>query len=58
MYTGAPVPAGADAVVQVEDTEVVSQASPSSSAGAQKVVRIKKAATVGQDIRPIGSDIM
>eukprot|EP01025_Chloroclados_australasicus_P023399 TRINITY_DN2373_c0_g1_i1.p2 TRINITY_DN2373_c0_g1~~TRINITY_DN2373_c0_g1_i1.p2 ORF type:complete len:431 (-),score=59.55 TRINITY_DN2373_c0_g1_i1:394-1644(-) len=50
MYvtTGAPVPNRADAVVQVEDTE--------KSQDAQHV-KILKAATKGQDIREIGSDM-
>lgn len=46
--TGAPVPEGADAVIQVEDTERV----PGSSE-----VTILKAAKAGQDIRTVGSDI-
>jgi len=50
--TGAPVPAGADAVIQVEDTEKL----PPGPDGAPRV-RILKAAKVGQDIRPVGSDI-
>eukprot|EP00798_Chlamydomonas_sp_ICE-L_P023126 gene23126-30327_t len=53
ITTGAPVPPGADAVIQVEDTERVEMADGS------KRVMIKKAAKgPGQDIRPIGSDIM
>ena len=48
ITTGAPVPDGADAVVQVEDTERVP--------GTQEVT-ILKAATPGQDIRTVGSDI-
>lgn len=48
ITTGAPVPTGADAVIQVEDTERV----PGSSE-----VTILKAATAGQDIRTVGSDI-
>ncbi|KAG2490454.1 hypothetical protein HYH03_011090 [Edaphochlamys debaryana] len=53
ITTGAPVPPGADAVIQVEDT----QALPPGE-GEQKRVRICKAAKPGQDIRPVGSDIM
>lgn len=50
--TGAPVPAGADAVVKVEDTE---PAAPGE--GGQRRVVIKKAVTSGKDIRQVGSDI-
>ncbi|EFJ48728.1 hypothetical protein VOLCADRAFT_90518 [Volvox carteri f. nagariensis] len=52
ITTGAPVPPGADAVVQVEDTEVA----PQGPDGVRRV-RINKAAKAGQDIRPVGSDI-
>ncbi|KAH9488148.1 hypothetical protein Btru_064953 [Bulinus truncatus] len=54
INTGAPVPAGADAVVQVEDTELV-EASVDGKTEIQ--VKILKFPTVGQDIRPVGSDI-
>lgn len=50
ITTGAPIPAGADAVVQVEDTERVA-----SSNGAR--VRIHRQARVGEDIRTVGSDV-
>ncbi|XP_017784378.1 PREDICTED: gephyrin [Nicrophorus vespilloides] len=53
INTGAPVPPGADAVVQVEDTKV----HISDAKGEEITVEILKAPTVGQDIRPIGSDI-
>ncbi|KAG2449667.1 hypothetical protein HYH02_005196 [Chlamydomonas schloesseri] len=53
ITTGAPVPPGADAVVQVEDTEKLPDGE-----GGQRRVRICKAAKAGQDIRPVGSDIM
>lgn len=49
--TGAPVPPGADAVIQVEDTEKLA------GADGRPSVRINKAARPGQDIRPVGSDI-
>ena len=52
ITTGAPIPPGADAVIQVEDTEAQSL-----EAGGLKCIRICKAATVGQDIRAVGSDI-
>ena len=48
ITTGAPVPDGADAVIQVEDTERVPGAAE---------VTICKAAKAGQDIRTVGSDI-
>lgn len=48
ITTGAPVPEGANAIIQIEDTERVPGAAE---------VTILKAATVGQDIRTVGSDI-
>ncbi|CAG5134813.1 unnamed protein product, partial [Candidula unifasciata] len=54
INTGAPVPAGADAVVQVEDTELV-EASKDGSTEIQ--IKILTCPKVGQDIRPVGSDI-
>ena len=48
ITTGAPVPDGADAVIQIEDTERVPGASE---------VTINKPAKAGQDIRTVGSDI-
>lgn len=54
ISTGAPVPEPCDAVVQVEDTELLQ----ASSDGTQElVVNILKAPKKGQDIRPVGSDI-
>lgn len=46
IMTGAPVPAGADAVVMVEETSMV---------GAR--VHIRSAVSVGQNIRPAGSEV-
>ncbi|XP_066141382.1 gephyrin [Euwallacea fornicatus] len=54
ISTGAAVPAGADAVVQVEDTTLVAV---SENGEEEAVVRIDVAPTIGQDIRQIGSDI-
>eukprot|EP00054_Salpingoeca_dolichothecata_P013272 m.74010 g.74010 ORF g.74010 m.74010 type:complete len:645 (-) comp20393_c0_seq1:96-2030(-) len=54
ITTGAPIPPGADAVVQVEDTDLL-EASPDGKE--EKKIRILKAATKGQDIRSPGSDI-
>ncbi|TSW08322.1 Gephyrin [Bagarius yarrelli] len=54
VTTGAPIPCGADAVVQVEDTEVLQE----SENGTEELeVRILVQACPGQDIRPIGHDI-
>ncbi|KAK1411343.1 hypothetical protein QVD17_37891 [Tagetes erecta] len=52
VTTGGPIPNGADAVVQVEDTEVVETA-----ASGQKRVRILVKVSAGVDIRPVGCDI-
>ncbi|XP_018571465.1 gephyrin [Anoplophora glabripennis] len=54
ISTGAPIPLGADAVVQVEDTTLVEQSDDGSQ---EVVVRINVQPQVGQDIREIGSDI-
>jgi molybdopterin molybdotransferase len=48
IMTGAPMPAGADAVVMVEDTEAGDSA---------HVVRIMKAVSKGEAIRPVGDDV-
>lgn len=48
ISTGAPVPAGADAVIQVEDTELVEKAADGKE---EKTIRILKQPHVGQDIR-------
>uniref|UniRef100_A0A8C4SRB1 Gephyrin n=1 Tax=Erpetoichthys calabaricus TaxID=27687 RepID=A0A8C4SRB1_ERPCA len=54
VTTGAPIPCGADAVVQVEDTELIRE----SEDGTEELeVRILVQARPGQDIRPIGHDI-
>ncbi|KAF6166599.1 hypothetical protein GIB67_005461 [Kingdonia uniflora] len=52
VTTGGPIPDGANAVVQVEDTEEVIQA-----LGELKRVRILMQARHGLDIRPVGCDI-
>ncbi|XP_060532185.1 gephyrin isoform X2 [Cylas formicarius] len=54
ISTGAAVPAGADAVVQIEDTTLIAA---SENGSEEKIIKINVAPTVGQDIRPIGSDI-
>lgn len=54
ITTGAPVPPGADAVIQVEDTELIE----SSNQGRKEVrIRILEEVKVGQDIRAVGFDI-
>lgn len=54
INTGAPIPEGADAVVQVEDTELLKK----SDDGKEELeIKIKQIPKAGQDIRPIGSDI-
>ncbi|CAD2213553.1 gephyrin [Angomonas deanei] len=53
VNTGGMVPDWADAVVQVEDTEVVS----STADGEEVKVRVLTAVTPGQDIRPVGCDM-
>ncbi|CAM0902194.1 unnamed protein product [Alopecurus aequalis] len=52
VTTGGPIPDGADAVVQVEDTKEVA-AAPDGS----KRVRISVRVPEGHDIRPVGCDI-
>lgn len=52
VTTGGPIPEGADAVVQVEDTEEVETASSE-----PKRVRILVKTNKGLDIRPVGCDI-
>lgn len=54
ITTGSPLPIGADAVVQVEDTKLIEEARQ----GELEIkISIATQAKVGQDIRPIGSDI-
>ncbi|KAJ2157949.1 hypothetical protein GGF46_004137 [Coemansia sp. RSA 552] len=56
VATGAPVPPGADAVVMIEDTELVE-----STAGGSEELRVRVLDSVrlssGQNIRPIGHDL-
>ncbi|KAK7300349.1 hypothetical protein RJT34_11193 [Clitoria ternatea] len=52
VTTGGPIPDGADAVVQVENTELVNDGSDGT-----KRVRILVQTTKGNDIRPVGVDI-
>nr|XP_023030118.1 gephyrin [Leptinotarsa decemlineata] len=54
ISTGAAVPAGADAVVQVEDTTVVETSADNKS---EVIISINSLPKAGQDIREIGSDV-
>ncbi|XP_070569448.1 gephyrin-like isoform X2 [Ptychodera flava] len=54
ITTGAPLPPGSDAIVQVEDTELIKDADDGYT---ELEVRILKEPKVGQDIRPTGVDI-
>ncbi|XP_037087933.1 gephyrin-like [Pollicipes pollicipes] len=54
ISTGAAVPAGADAVVMVEQTRL---AEASEDGTRELTVEILEAPRAGQDIRPVGSDI-
>ncbi|XP_031549535.1 gephyrin-like isoform X2 [Actinia tenebrosa] len=54
ITTGAPVPPGSDAVVQVEDTELVESADEGKTEVKVKILSTPK---VAQDLRPIGFDI-
>lgn len=55
ITTGAPVPPGADAVVQVEDTELLE--SDNDGQIEKKIKILPSPIIVGQDIRPIGFDV-
>eukprot|EP00117_Sycon_ciliatum_P033654 scpid44881/ scgid2076/ Gephyrin; Molybdopterin adenylyltransferase; Domain G; Molybdopterin molybdenumtransferase; Domain E len=54
ISTGACLPEGADAVVQVEDTELVEDAD---DGRVEVVVKICTSVDVGNDVRPVGFDI-
>ena len=53
IRTGAPLPSGADAVVQVEDAEDLTGTAPAEGAR----VRLVRPIVAGQEVRPVGSDI-
>ena len=53
IMTGAPVPAGADAVVMVEDTELLGDRSVDGSS----LVRIRASTTAGVAVRRVGDDV-
>ena len=52
VNTGGPIPAGADAVVMVEDTEVAA-----TDGNEEAEVSIQKAARPGDHVRKVGSDV-
>jgi len=54
ITTGAPLPPGADAVVQVEDTELLES---DNEGRTEKRIKILATPKPGQDIRPIGFDV-
>ena len=54
ITTGAPLPPGADAVVQVEDTELLES---DNEGRTEKRIKILTTPKPGQDIRPIGFDV-
>jgi len=54
ITTGAPLPSGADAVVQVEDTELLES---DNEGRTEKMIKILSTPKPGQDIRPIGFDV-
>ena len=52
INTGAPVPIGCDAVVQVEDTKIIQK-----SKLGEEIEILVPAVQTGNDVRPVGSDI-
>lgn len=53
ISTGAPIPMGADAVVQVEDTQLLS----ANENGDEREILINTKPVFGQDIRVVGADV-
>jgi molybdopterin biosynthesis enzyme len=54
IMTGAPLPPGADAVVMIEDTQIVNSSVPGK---AKETIKVLRAVSPGDDIRPKGCDI-
>ncbi|CAH1791459.1 unnamed protein product [Owenia fusiformis] len=54
ISTGAPVPEGADSVIQVEDTQLTKEGDDGKT---ELEINVLKAPRIGQDIRPMGCDI-
>ncbi|MCL4465401.1 MAG: molybdopterin molybdotransferase MoeA [Chloroflexi bacterium] len=57
IMTGAPLPAGADAVVQFEDTGQARRAKGQSQPRLEQTVTIVRAASLGLNVRQAGEDI-
>ncbi len=57
IMTGAPLPAGADAVVQFEDTGQARRAKGQSQPRLEQTVTIMRAASLGRNVRQAGEDI-
>lgn len=55
INTGAPLPPGADAVIMVEDTEIVSR--HAGGAGEEKEVKVLAQVDAGENVRAAGSDV-
>lgn len=53
INTGAPLPSEADAIIQIEDTQLIA----SHEDGKEKIVKLLRAPEKDEDIREIGSDI-
>ena len=56
IMTGATIPPGADAVVMVERTSIVTDG-PASGNGAAEIVRVEVSVPPGNHVRPVGDDL-
>ncbi len=56
IMTGATIPPGADAVVMVERTSIVTDG-PASGDGAAEIVRVEVSVPPGNHVRPVGDDL-
>ncbi len=54
IMTGAPIPGGADTVVAFEDTDEVERRD---AGGSMEKVGVRRAAEIGENIRPAGEDV-
>jgi molybdopterin molybdotransferase len=57
IMTGAPIPAGADAVVPFEETDEAGLSAPRAAGSVDRVVRVLKQAAPGANVRPSGEDV-
>lgn len=57
IMTGAPIPAGADAIVPFEETDETGQEAPTGAGHRDGLVRILKEARLGANVRPAGEDV-